>query len=144
MRESLIDVYIKEKKPDGRTASLLTSMRDSALSVYGVKAIGEGSCTVEDMFGGGELILTGTAVPRLREGDLFGGRIFDFEGRNLLGRGIYPFNESNLDRAKLFLDKELQRYMRKHPEGTLRQMLKDEGYYMNVVWLNCLLTRKKP
>ncbi len=143
LHESLIDVYIKAKKPDGRTSSVLTAMRDSVLSVYRVKAIGEGSCAVEDMLGGGESALTGTAVPKLRQGDIFGGRIFEFEGRNLLGRGIYPFNESNLDRAKVFFDKELKRYMRKHPDGTLRQMLKEEAYYMNVVWLNCLLTRNK-
>ena len=143
MHESLIDVYIKEKKPDGRTASLLAAMRDSVLSVYRIKTIGEGSCTVEDMLIGGEPVLTGSAVPKLRAGDIFGGRVFQFEGRTLLGRGVYPFNEAHLDRAKVFLDKELKRYMRKHPEGTLRQMLKDEAYYMNVVWLNCLLTRKK-
>lgn len=139
--ESFADLYIAKKAPDARSLSLLQAMRSSHLSVYQIKALADGQCTVEDLIVGGRMTLS--LPPKLREGDIFGGRIFMWEGAALMGRSVYPFNERLLERVRMFFDKGLQRFHKKTPGGTVQDMLKEEAYYMNVVWLNCLYTRNE-
>lgn len=144
---SFVDQYIEDKQPDERAASLLTALRDSSLSLYEVKSADESSVTLTDLLLGGETGIPASSLPcQLKPETFFGGRVFEWEGRTMMGRGVYPFNRSSVDRVRVFFDKELHRYSKpkgKNPGGTMRQFLKEEGYFMNVAWLNCIFTRTK-
>lgn len=143
---SFVDQYIEDSKPDPRAISLLTSLRDSSLSLYEVKSVDGAAVTLNDLLHGGETVVQGSSLPGLKPGTLFGSRIFEWEGSNIMGRGVYPFNQGSIERVRAFIDKELKRYSKpngKNPGGNMRQFLKEEGYFMNNAWLNCIFTRNK-
>jgi hypothetical protein len=139
----VIDLYREALKPEGEAALLLGAMKDSCISLYKVISV-DGGLRLKDMLLDEEVAFPSNPVEGIEPGMVFGARIIRVDGTAYLGRCVYPFTETVMDRVMKSIDATRRRYLKnKNPEGSVRDFLRDESYMMNMVWITNLHIIKK-
>ncbi|MDA8168830.1 MAG: hypothetical protein M0Z59_03915 [Nitrospiraceae bacterium] len=137
---SVIDLYLAENE-GAKDAALLEKLRDSVISLYEVKTAGE-AATLEDLLQGGTVDLRPMPLEGMKAGDLFGARIPDFGNGPVMGSCVYPFGRAMKETVTAYFEKHFNRYKRGCEDGPpIRQFLKDEASYFNIIWINSLYKR---
>lgn len=141
--ETLIDVFIKNTDPSEDTNNSLQAMRKSVISLYEVASAENGKRLI-DLMQKVEISTHDSALTGLQKGDVFGARFIEIEDEYVMGRAVYPFNQSVKDMVLGHLEKQFNRYIkRKNMEGTVLQFLKEEAYLINQIWLSSLIIKRK-
>jgi hypothetical protein len=136
-----IEMFKLKNEVDKDSDDMLSSMRDSFISLYEVISIEDG-LGLRDLVLEEEIDFPRNPLPQLEKGSVFAARLIESEGEYLLGRCVYPFTKDVLDDIMDAIDKGFRRY-KKHnnPEGERRQFLKDESYTFNTIWISNLFRR---
>lgn len=132
----LIDLYIKEKGPDGGTSKTLKALKESVISLYEVIS-SNGDVLLRDLLLGEEVSIKSPG--ELKNGDVFATRLIELDGRRVMSRCVYPFGGDSKGAVLADIDSQFNRYLKnKNPEGTMRQFLEEESHVFNTVWVTNL------
>ena len=136
---STIQKYIDATSPDKEIIDALKVLENSYLSLYEVKESGE-KIVLKDLAIGGEIEIVERRLEGLSEGDFFATRIVELEGKNVIGRCVYPFGAQMRADVLNMLDGQFQRYTKnKKPGASMLEFLKEETYAFNIIWANSLM-----
>jgi len=134
---SVIDIYL-EKSGDEDPAKF-EPLKNSIISAFLVRKVGENEMEIEDLLLGGSHKLSPVPFEGIKEGDFFASRVLAIEGKPVLGACIYPFGEGMRDAVLTAINSQHIRYKKnKNPEGTVRDFLKDESYSFNMIWMSSI------
>jgi len=141
-QKSFIDHYIETKSPSEGEAKALSLMKDSYISIYEVKSIGD-SVTLNNVATGDDITISDDRLKTLSIGDMFGARVLDLGDGPFLTSAIYPFGNKFREHVMKHLEAMYNRYA-KHCEGEkcMEDFLKQESYTINTVWVTCLFRAK--
>ncbi len=135
--KGFIDRYVEEQKPGPEAVRVLEAMRDSAISLYEVKA-GNGTVALRDIALGEDVPIKDKRLSGLLPGNVFAARIIDLDGEHVLGRCVYPFADRK-DAVLKALESQFQRYVKnKDPEGDMARFIVEESYMFNTIWVSLL------
>ncbi len=138
-----IDIYIESEHPSDEVRAVLTSLKESCLSLYEVKKAGSPTGLSDIAMGADDFEVEDEQLSHLEAGYSFAARFIDVEGTRRIGRSVYPFGVKMKDEMMRLINAQLARYQKnKNPEGTMKDFLRDESYAFNMTWMSCLYRPK--
>lgn len=145
-KETFIDTYIKDNTLKADEAALLSSIKDSVISLYEVSSVaGDKRIVLKDLLLDTEHTLRDKALTRgLSKGDIFATRLLTLDGKTCMSGCVYPYTAEQKKTVLTYVDKQFKRYIRNvKPDGTMRDFLKDYGDLLNVIWMNLIMNPVK-
>ncbi len=142
-----IDRYIESENPSDALRGVLTSLKESCLSLYEVTkaSAGAGNPTgLSDIAAGDDdFEVDDEQMSHLELGYAFAARFIKTGGGRNIGRSVYPFGIKMKDEILGLINAQLARYKKnKNPDGTMKDFLRDESYAFNMTWMSCLHRQK--
>ena len=138
-----IDRYIESEKPSDEVRAVLTSLKESCLSLYEVTKGGKPIGLSDIAVGDDDFEVEDEQLSHLEAGYSFAARFIDVEGTRRIGRSVYPFGVKMKNEMMRLINAQLVRYQKnKNPEGTMKDFLRDESYAFNMTWMSCLYRPK--
>lgn len=138
-----IDRYIESEKPSDEVRAVLTSLKESFLSLYEVTKAGIPIGLSDIALGDDDFEVEDEQLSHLETGYSFAARFIDVEGAHRIGRSVYPFGIKMRDEIMRLINAQLVRYQKnKNQKGTMKDFLRDESYAFNMTWMSCLYRPK--
>jgi len=140
--KAFIDSYIESQKPSDENKVALNKTKDSFISLYEVKTIGN-SVTLHNIATDEDISIDDERLKALSVGDMFGARVLDLGHGPFLTKAIYPFGNKYKEHVMKHLDAMYNRYA-KHckDKACMEDFLRQETYTINTVWVTCLYKAK--
>ena len=140
--ETFTDFFIKNRDLSDDAASLLLRARDSVLSLFEVISVAKDKrVLLKDILLDREVDLRDKMIALgLKKGDLFATRILNLDGRDVMGRCVYPYLPAQKKQILAYIAKQFRRYTKNvKNSGTMKDYLKDYGDVFNLIWMNFII-----
>ena len=139
--KTFIESYINAKSPASDDMSALDAMKNSYISLYEVKSVGD-TVTLIDICSDAEIALDDDRLKSLAPGDMFGARMLTLGDSLIMTNAIYPFGSKYKEAVMKHLDSMYKRYEKHYEDPTMQKFLRQETYTINTVWVTCLFRAK--
>lgn len=143
--EGFIELYEKYSDLSEEQKNILSAIKDSRISLYEVEDVEEGNIRVRDLLRNTSLYPEWQRpLSQLKVGDLFATRFIKLNGKNFMGKCIYPFHRSLKEEVLKYIDMQYKRYLKnENPQGDMELFLKEASAVFNTVWLTVMSDKRQ-